>query len=229
MRVDVVLSSGFLAFARHAGVLKAVEEAGLTVDGLCGTSSGALVGALWAAGLPADAILAEVAARRPYTYLRPRLLPWNGAFSIAPLVTFLRRHLPATFAALGRPFGVGVRAPDGRHALLTEGALPEAVAASCALPWVFAPIRVAGVAYQDGGAADRLGLGAWRALRGDVPLLVHLVERSAGRDVTTAGELDGLRIIRTARSGARFWNLGDVAGQMEEARRAAHAVIRAKA
>ena len=50
MGFDLVLSSGFLAFARHVGVLRAVERSGQDVTGVCRTSSGALVGALWAAG-----------------------------------------------------------------------------------------------------------------------------------------------------------------------------------
>nr|MBA2319938.1 patatin-like phospholipase family protein [Deltaproteobacteria bacterium] len=71
MGYDLVLSSGFLAFARHTGFLAAVEELGLPVDAVCGTSSGALVGALWTSGLPALDILALVASRRPIAWAAP--------------------------------------------------------------------------------------------------------------------------------------------------------------
>lgn len=47
---DLVLSSGFLAFAYHAGFLEAVSDAGITVRGVMGTSSGALAGSLFCAG-----------------------------------------------------------------------------------------------------------------------------------------------------------------------------------
>ncbi len=47
---DLVLSSGFLAFAYHAGFLEAVAEAGISVRGVMGTSSGALSGSLYCAG-----------------------------------------------------------------------------------------------------------------------------------------------------------------------------------
>ena len=50
--MDVILSSGFLAFASHIGFLRALEEADVSVDGICGTSSGALVGALWTSDCP---------------------------------------------------------------------------------------------------------------------------------------------------------------------------------
>ena len=47
---DLVLSSGFLAFANHSGFLKAVSEAEINVGGVMGTSAGALSGSLYSAG-----------------------------------------------------------------------------------------------------------------------------------------------------------------------------------
>jgi len=214
--VDLLLSSGFLAFARHAGFLCAVEESGIAVEGLCGTSSGALAAALWAAGLSAGEVARELSAQRPIARVRPHWAPWRGLCSLGPLIERLAQVLPPTFEALERPFAVGVMAPDGEHRLLNSGPLPEAVAASCAVPYLFAPVRVEGTAYRDGGAADRLGLIGWRRWRGDLPLLVHLVERSYG----AAGddELGDELVVRTPASGARLWNLGDFTAQLEEAR-----------
>ena len=62
---DLILSSGYLAFARHVGFLRAVETAGVEVGAICGTSSGALAAALWAAGMPARELGAELSAHRP--------------------------------------------------------------------------------------------------------------------------------------------------------------------
>ena len=47
---DLVLSSGFLAFAAHSGFLEAVTEAALPIHSVMGTSSGALSGSLFCAG-----------------------------------------------------------------------------------------------------------------------------------------------------------------------------------
>ena len=47
---DLVLSSGFLAFASHSGFLKAVSDADVNVRGVMGTSAGALSGSLYSAG-----------------------------------------------------------------------------------------------------------------------------------------------------------------------------------
>lgn len=45
-----MLSSGFLAFAGHSGFLQAVEDSGVKVAGVMGTSAGALAGSLYCAG-----------------------------------------------------------------------------------------------------------------------------------------------------------------------------------
>ncbi len=224
---DLVLSSGFLAFGRHLGVLAAVEDAGLEIDAVCGTSSGALMGALWCAGLSPDEILEEATRWRPLRWLRPNPWVWRGLFSMDAALAHLRTLLPSSFSDLARPFAVGVRGPDRRHRLISEGALPEAVMASCAMPWIFAGRSLdaaGGARCQDGGAVDRVGLASWRRWRGGKrPTVVHIVNRTAGaRD---EGDLGDALVIRTPASGASFLSLGDVGGRMAEARVVAAAAL----
>lgn len=221
---DLLLSSGFLAFARHTGVLRAIEGLDLPIEAVCGTSSGALVGALWAAGMDAHAIGAELGRHRPLRFVRPHARPWRGIGHIALLIEHLRTLLPPTFEGLQRPLAVGVTDAQGQHALLTAGPLPEAVAASCAMPWIFAPVQINGRPLCDGGASDRVGLQAWRRWRPDRKAIVHEVTRTAGRDVKA--DLRGVTLIRTPRSGASFWSLGDFDGQVSEAETLARAALR---
>ena len=221
--VDLVLSSGFLAFGAHAGFLAGIEERGVPVDGVCGTSSGALLGAMWAAGMPAREVLAALTQRTPLGWSRPSWAPWRGLLGLDAVIAELRTRLPATFDGLARPFGVGVAVPGGGHRLIVSGPLPEAVAASCAVPWLFAPVSVDGEPLADGGAVDRLGLGAWRAHRPGRRVLVHLVERSAG--APDLGDLGDVPVVRSPRSGARLWSLGDVQGAFEHTRTATLAAL----
>lgn len=223
MRRDLILSSGFLAFARHVGFLHAVEEAGIEVEAVCGTSSGALVAALWAAGRPAARIGEELSASPPIRSMRPSLRPWRGLIRIEPVIARLRCLLPATFSGLERPLGLGAMDRSGSHHLLSDGPLPEAVAASCAIPIVFQPVTLAGRRLWDGGAADRLGLAGWRGWRPGRTALVHWVEGTRGKEPQS--ELDGLEIVRTPPSGASFFNLGEFDVQVEEARALTASVI----
>lgn len=216
MSQDLLLSSGFLAFARHVGVLRGIEEVGVPIDAIVGTSSGALIGALWAAGMPATQIATWIGARRPLAFMTPHLRPWDGVFHLQPLLDWLGDHLPARFEDLPRPFAAGVIGPGRVPRLLVAGPLVPAVAASCAIPYLFRPVEHEGVRYQDGGVADRLMLGPWRAWRGQRSALAHIIDRTAGVDTTA--DLTGVRVLRSPRSGATFWSLGDVAAAVEDAR-----------
>lgn len=65
--------------------------------------------------------------------------------SLAPVVERLRQLLPPRFEDLQHEFAVGVVSRYGRrHRLIDRGALPEAVAASAAIPFVFAAVDVPG-------------------------------------------------------------------------------------
>ncbi len=224
---DLVLSSGFLAFGRHCGFLDAVEDAvaagDLAVDGICGTSSGAMVGALWAAGWPARRIADELGNTPPLRWMTLSRTPWRGLFGMERVVAHLARLLPGRIEDLPRPFGVGVVDPTGAASVLTSGPLAEAVAASCAMPMVFTPVTLPQGPHHDGGAVDRLGLSTWRAVRGPVPTLVHLVRRSAGPQ--SAPLPDDVRVVHSERSGATFFSLGDLYGQAEQTRDATAQIL----
>lgn len=220
--MDLVLSSGFLAFARHVGFLEAVESAGVQVDAVVGTSSGAMVGALWAAGMSPREAGRQIVDARLLDLVHLHAAPWRGVFSMAKVITRLESILPPTFTGLQRPFAAGVCGPDG-HRLLTEGPLAATVAASCAMPGIFGPVRIEGVPYRDGGAVDRLGIGAWRLWRENRTALVHHIDRTAGVDVDV--DLTGLTVVRTPRSGASFFSLGDFERQADEARRITEAIL----
>jgi predicted acylesterase/phospholipase RssA len=214
--MDVILSSGFLAFARHLGVLDAVQRRGIEVDAMVGTSSGALVGVLAQAGHPLGRIGDVLSKSAPLSYMRPHLKPWRGLFTMRALVAELRSLIPSTFAELPKPFAVGVQDEAGRHCLLHEGDLLSAVLASIAIPYVFPPVPRDGHWYVDGGVADRTGVAAWRAWRPAARALVHVVDRSRGQDVPI--DALGTLVIRTPRSFATFWSLGPFTHQQAEAR-----------
>lgn len=207
MGVDLVLSGGYLAFAEQAGFLRAVEESGLEVDAVCGTSSGALAGSLWAAGMPAVEIFRRLTYRSPIRQVRPSRRPWRGLFSMRPVLEELGSDLPATFEDLEVPFGAGVIDSESRFHLLTSGPLPAAVAASCAIPRLFAPVCIGSARWADGGVTDRTGLADWRAARPGRQVVMHWVD--SARPVQPR-MVDGLTVIRSPAAGASFLGLGDV-------------------
>lgn len=210
--MDLLLSSGFLAFARHIGFLDGLSH---DVDAVVGTSSGSVVGALYLAGLDLDAIAEELASTPPRSGLSLSWTPWRGLLSTRKARRRLQQLLPQRIEDLSKPFAVGVMNAAGEHELITSGELVPAVMASCAMPILFEPLRVNDAWYRDGGAVDRLGVAAWRRWRPQQPAIAHWVERSAGKDVEV--DLSGVTVVRTPRSGAKLWSLGDFHGQRAEA------------
>ncbi|GMH33314.1 hypothetical protein BSKO_01148 [Bryopsis sp. KO-2023] len=164
--VDVVLSSGFLAFAKHSGFLKAVHESDLKVKGVMGTSAGAYTGSLYCAGYSPDVIGQLLCGDPPIERLRLNWQFWNGLISLEAVVERLEELLPPTFEELDREFAVGVMDCEGCHRMINSGPLPEAVAASGAIPLLFAGVDIPGREednpFKDGGSVDRIGLKLWR-------------------------------------------------------------------
>jgi len=142
--------------------------------------------------------------------------PWLGLFSTTRVAEILSRHLPRRFEDMPKPFAVGVCDRTGRHHLMRSGDLVPALLASMAIPRIFPAVDIAGCSYFDGGVADRIGVHAWREWRPEAKAIVHIVGRTRGREVPFDPK-DTL-VIRTPRTRAKFWSLGDFSGQLREAR-----------
>jgi NTE family protein len=175
----LVMSSGFFGFFAHAGVVSVLEEEGLRPARITGSSAGALVGALWGAGVPAARIREELLAlrREHFWDLRPGL----GLLAGALFRALLERVLPVrTFEESPVPIALSVWDVLARRTVVLEGGpLAPAIHASCALPVLFHPVRHAGRLYADGGIADRPGLAA--VGEGERVLYHHLTSRSPWR------------------------------------------------
>ena len=154
----LALSSGFFGFFAHAGVLGVLEEEGLLPARLCGSSAGALVGGLFAAGMTAAGIRSELLALRRQDFWDPR--PGLGLLRGAHFRAKLEALLPvATFEACTRPLAVSAWDPLARRTVvLRSGRLAPAIQASSSVPFLFQPVRLGGRWLLDGGVADRHGL-----------------------------------------------------------------------
>ena len=152
------MSSGFFGFFAHAGFLSALEDSDLRPRAVLGSSAGALVGGAWAAGLPARDFSEVLLGLRRQDFWDPA--PGAGLLRGARFHSILQRVLPTqTFAGCRAPLGVSVfDVVTGRTRVVVTGDLPTAIRASCAVPFLFAPVSVAGRLCLDGGLLDRPGL-----------------------------------------------------------------------
>jgi len=213
-QLDLLLSSGFLGFARHLGFLKAVQDAGVSFDAVVGTSSGAVIGALVAAGHGWEHIRSLFGALPPIRYFALSSRPWAGTCTLRPLMRVLERELPARFDELASPLGLGVCSADGSHHLITHGDLRQAVIASCSVPRLCVPTALNGHRNADGGAVNRVGVAAWRRWRPDRSAILHRIERRFG--VEPPAELQGVFSVDSPRSRASLLSWRDFDSQMAE-------------
>ncbi|MGC8875939.1 patatin-like phospholipase family protein [Thermus sp.] len=159
----LAFSGGGARGLAHIGALEVFLEAGLDFQVVAGTSMGAIVGALFAAGKSPEEMLA-LARKTPWLGLLG-LSPREGVFSRRKLKDFLAEHLPETFSGLKRSLVVtAVDAVSGRLVFLTQGELPSAVLASAAYPGLLAPVEREGRFLFDGGVLDNLPVDAARLL-----------------------------------------------------------------
>lgn len=169
-KVSLVLGGGGLKGFAHIGVLKALEERGISPSVFAGTSIGSLIAAAYVGGMP----IAEMTARA-------KALTKNDLFKINHVGMVTRRmlspslYLPrplrkiiaeivpkGTFRDLNSRLLVNTVDLESASQVLfglpglEDVSVAEAVYASCALPGFFPPANVAGRTCADGGIADNV-------------------------------------------------------------------------
>jgi NTE family protein len=191
-RVGLVLGSGSARGWAHIGVIRALEEAGIRPDLVCGTSIGALVGASYAAG--------ELS----------RLENWVCGLQFSDVVGFADVNIGAgllkgdrllqffrnnftdrPIEQLELPFAaVATSLQTGAEVWLRNGSSMDAVRASIALPGIFTPVRREGSLLVDGGLVNPVPVSLARAMGADIVIAVDLGSDMLGRHFRTVATPD---------------------------------------
>ena len=183
-KIGLTLSGGSALGLAHIGVLKALEEEGIPIDMISGTSMGALIGA-WYAKEGNSAILEEIASgidwKREAHLVDLNLgLLWKG-FIHGQKVKSLLTHLigDIEFRDLRIPFAaVATDAQSMEEIVLSEGSVIEAIRASISLPAIFTPARWHGRLLIDGGVVNPMPvdvvrkMGAEKVIASNVAVVV---------------------------------------------------------
>lgn len=166
--LGMALGSGAARGLAHIGVLKVFEEASIPVDLVTGTSMGALIGALYAAGVPISQM--EQAALdidwRRITSLVDPTLPTSGLIDGKKLMAFMAELLPVqSFEELQKPLAVtATDIKTGEAVIIKQGDLLEALRASLAFPGIFSPVRFGNRHLVDGGLCNPVPVDIARVL-----------------------------------------------------------------
>ena len=176
-RVGVALGSGSARGLAHIGVLRALQEAGINVHCVAGTSMGAVVGAVYASGKIER--MAERLRNLDWAgiiALLDPVFPRSGLIDGQRVAEFVRAHVPgARIEDLALPFAaVATDWETGAEVVAQSGDLTEAVRASIAVPGIVTPVRSNGRLLVDGGLVNPVPVSVARALGAEVVIAVDL-------------------------------------------------------
>jgi NTE family protein len=173
--IGLALGGGFARGIAHVGVLKVLEEEGIPIRMVAGTSVGALIGAAYCSGLTIEE-LEKVAYSCRFTTFARWTVSRFGFASNDRMVAFLARTLKVkTFEELRIP--LGVTATDfnsGEGVVFHSGSIVDPVRASCAYPGMFLPVNIRDRWLVDGMLSHPVPTRPLREMGVDRVLAVHL-------------------------------------------------------
>lgn len=184
-KIAVVLGAGASRGFAHIGVLKVLESNHIPVHMIVGTSAGSFVGSLYASGINAFE-LHKMALALEKGDIVDLAIPDNGFIKGEKLEQFVNTTVKNTpIEKLKIPFyAIATDIQSGQEVVFFKGSTGKAVRASCSIPGIFRPVKIADGMYVDGGVVSPVAVDAARRYGADIVIAVDI---SANR-ITTQPE-----------------------------------------
>ena len=194
MKIGLALGGGGARGIAHLGVWQRLQELGIPIHCIAGTSIGAIAGAIIAAGRVEEALAwCKMSSWRKLPGLIFDRLTTKAIFSGRRVEKKLRQIIAAEkFADLAMPYAaVATDLNTGEAVVMQDGDLISAVRASMSIPGVFSPIERDGRVLVDGQFVNPVPVSVCRALGADVVIAVDV---NPLEDPATAKPFKKLRI-----------------------------------
>ena len=187
-RIGIVFGGGGAKGAAEVGVLKALEEIGVKPDFVVGTSMGAVIGALYAAGYTADEIEKMLLNEDwMWLYSKNKMFELSDERTLLGLVSgpYFRERMDRALSEKGAHLFRNIQTPfvcvttdisnnEFKEVDLAEGVVAEAVRISMAFPAPGnAPIDMDGMSLADGGIVNNLPVNVARE-KGEVDIVIAI-------------------------------------------------------
>ena len=162
-KIGITFSGGAARSYAQIGMLKALVENEIEPQIISGTSMGAIVGALYAAGHSPEAI-EKILVKKSIVRLMRFSWKKQGLLKLEKLRKELPKYIPEdNFAALQKPLYVGAsNLNKAQKEFFHSGSLYDKLIATCSAPGFFAPKVIDGNSYVDGGLMCNLPASAIR-------------------------------------------------------------------
>ena len=186
-RVGLALAGGFARGIAHVGVIRALQNAGVPIDVVAGTSVGALIGACYCAGVPLND-MQRIARTTTFADFGRWTPSWLGLANNLRMERYLERFTSKkTFEELTTPLAIAASdINEGVSVFYTRGLLGPPMRGSCAYPGLFVPIQFEGRTLVDGFLTSPVPVEGTLLLGADITIAVYLEAGSFSTPRTAA-------------------------------------------
>lgn len=178
-KIGLALGAGAAKGFAHVGVLRALEEAGIRIDMIAGSSMGAVIGGGYASGLSVSE-LSDVALNSDWLdvlNLLDPVFPTRGFIDGDKIKAFLDElYQQKNIEDLNIPFAATtVDIMNGELYVINKGNLANAARASSSVPIIFNPLSSDSLVLVDGGMIDPVPIDVVRSMGADYIIAVNVL------------------------------------------------------
>ncbi len=174
-RVGLALAGGFARGVAHIGVLRVLQNAGIPIDCVAGTSVGALIGVGYCAGTSL-LDMEKLGAATHFTDFGRWTPSWLGLATNQRMEKYIMKLTQKqTFEELETPLAIAATdINEGISVFYSHGLIAPALRASCAYPGLFLPVQHEGRTLVDGFVTAPVPIEGALMLGADIVIAVHL-------------------------------------------------------
>jgi NTE family protein len=178
-KIGLALSSGAARGIAHIGVLQVLQEEGIPIDIVAGTSAGAVMGAVYASRQDIERMIAQArdAGWKKMAPLIDPSFPRTGFIKGRKITRLLADFLGGDidFSELRIPFAcVATDINTGEEIVIDSGPVLEAIRASISVPGIFTVVRREGRHLVDGGLTTPVPVNVVRRMGADFVIAVNV-------------------------------------------------------
>lgn len=174
-KIGLALGSGSARGLAHLGVIKVLEQEGIPIDMIAGTSAGSLVGGGYAAGLTPDECGEILAKLRWRDFLRPAFTKQAIVHNLQ-IIDYIERQIgPINIEDLKIPFAaVASDLLTGDAHIMKTGSLARAITASTAIPSLIRPVHYQDKILVDGAIVHPVPAALAKSMGADIVIAVNV-------------------------------------------------------
>jgi len=176
-KVGLALGGGGARGCAHIGVINALQEAGIPISCIAGTSIGAAIGGIYAKGKLDElkSVLIKTRWQDVVKHFDP-VIPKQGLFDGKNIIKLLKIILPNPyFKNIQIPFTVvATDLLTGKEIHIKDGNIVKAIRASVAIPGIITPYKLNNKYLIDGGVTNPLPANVVKNMGADIIIAVDL-------------------------------------------------------